>query len=78
MIKKISLTIIFTLVLSGGGNAFIFDFFKSEKQKCLDELLENSYLREGENYNNSRDVRHIHCLCEGTDAEICDRKYYGD
>ena len=59
------------------GNAFIFDFFKSEKQKCIDELMEHSYLRDGENYSNSRDVRHIHCLCDGTDAEICDKKYYG-
>jgi len=76
--KKILGIVVLGLMLSGNAYAGIFDLFQSSTSKCIKKLRKHSLIERHETFKNSRDVRHIHCLCEGKDAEFCDKKYYGE
>ena len=76
--KKLLGIVVLGLLLSGNSFAGIFDLFQTSTSKCIKKLRKDSLIQKNETFENSKDVRHIHCLCEGRDAEFCDKKYYGN
>ena len=78
MKKLFSTILVLSLLLSWNSYAGIFDLFQTSTSKCIKNLRKHTLLDRHATFENSRDVRHIHCLCEGKDAEFCDKKYYGE
>ena len=76
--KKLIFIMVLGLLWGGNSYAGIFDLFQTSTSKCIKNLRKHSLIKRHETFENSRDVRHIHCLCEGKDTEFCDKKYYGE